>query len=317
MNQKKDNTENFVNNHLPKNTHLRKRHLDLDDHGHTRRITDKKQTRNSSCFYSEEILQSEIENCIKDKNNQELLSDWLSSDEQRLDLIYENGTHTIGQGITMNPKTKRLTEYRTRTTLVSLKKDPNMPDGFAIVTAFPVLTKTKTPTGRDISHPIRKTELYEKASPIKKIALEIANSPRFDPNTMNIQSTNDQIQLQENNCQSTIQATNITYTPNRDTAKQDAPSLYSFTEQTRKRLGIPEPVQPVKQPDVPKPTVQPAPEPPIPPKQVQSPESKPNPVPPSPKPPEPKRPKLDKGKLAEAYLNTAPMNVDTEPKFSK
>lgn len=243
---------NFIDDHLTQKPHLRERHLNLSDTDHARRIANETKTRKSSCFYSEQILQDEIKKCIKDDDNMDLFINWLSSDQQWLNLIYTNGTTPIGIGLMIHPQTKRLTEYTTRTTLVRLRKDPNVNDGFAIITAFPVLTRTGTPTGRDVSHLIKETKLYKEASPLQKIALEIANSPDFNPETMNIQSTSAEIKLQEHTCESIIQSKSIVYHPDENTVKTNTPMLYQITEQTRTRIGLNKPAtQPEKKQDQP------------------------------------------------------------------
>lgn len=133
------NDATFINRHLIPNTPLRSQHLNMTDIGHARKVADTERTYQSSNFDSEEILQTSIYRCLCNEKNINKLIKWLQSDKQELNLT--NGTMMyIGKGIAINKNTKRLTEYFTGTTSVRLMKNPNMPDGFAIITAFPVIT---------------------------------------------------------------------------------------------------------------------------------------------------------------------------------
>lgn len=228
----------FVNDRLTSNTHLRKKHLKIPDKQHVRRISDTKQTNHSSSFLSEEIMQEEIRACLRNKKNLKKLVNWLKSDKKELNLTNNDGTDTIGSGIEINSRTKRLTEYTAKTTEVRLMKDPSKPDGFAIITAFPILTRNITPTGRNVSHLIKDTKLYQNASKIEQVGMDIANDPRFDPKTMDIQTTKDKIRLQQRPCESEITYETVTYLPDEDRVRTTRPNLHQLAKNAAKKLGV-------------------------------------------------------------------------------
>lgn len=232
------NKSDFIDNRLTSNTHLRKRHLKTSDEQHVHRISDTKQTNHSSSFPTEETMQREIRECLKNRSNLGKLIDWLNSDKKELNLTNTSKTNAIGSGIEINSRTKRLTEYTAKTTEVRLMKDPSKPDGFAIVTAFPVLTRDVTPTGRDVSHLIKDTKLYQKASKIEQVGMDIANDPLFNPKTMDIQTTKDKIRLREQPCESEITYGTVTYRPDETQVQNTRPNLYQLAKSAAKKLGV-------------------------------------------------------------------------------
>lgn len=158
-------------------------------------------------------------------------------------MINTNETDIASSGIGIDKHTKRLTEYTTKTTKVCLIKDASKPEGFAIVTAFPSLTRNATPTGRNISHLIKDTELYQNASKIEQVGMDIANDPLFDPKTMNIRTTKDKIQLQEQPCESEITYEAVTYLPDETQVRTTKPKLYQLAKNAAKELGIKTPIK--------------------------------------------------------------------------
>lgn len=184
-------TFNFVEQHLDNGNHLFDRHLDKKTSEHIDRVLDvntEKPTLRSSSFESSRDMFVLIKCAIRDPNNLTQIAKWLESDrknELQLDYTPKSGRPT-GRGVCVDPKTKKIAEYETNKMTLRLAKNSAFPDGFAVVTAFPVLDKTATPTNQDLSRDMHKTNAYQNANPIDKTLYDIVCNPGYDTEKFSI-----------------------------------------------------------------------------------------------------------------------------------
>lgn len=148
------------------------------------RIFDEKTTVHASSFASKAAAEKWIVEAFKCPANMDALASWLLSDSKSgLQLAYTseaNEDEAIGTGISAHPMTRKVAEYATRKLAICVAKDDNMPNGFAIVKAFPKLDEDAKPTGRDISKDMQQARAYQKANPLDKTLFDIICRTDFD-----------------------------------------------------------------------------------------------------------------------------------------
>lgn len=186
----------FIESHVGTEgcSHLYERHVNVPTANHIDRILDteaKKPTLNSTSFESEQKAQELIRKCIRNDNNLNQMVDWLMSDDKyelslRLDTKEVLG-ETAGTGVSVDPRTKKITEYEANEMVVRIAKNPDAEDGFVLVTAFPQITKDATPTMRDITPDMQQTNAYAKGNPLDKTFYDIVSNPNYDPKRVKIE----------------------------------------------------------------------------------------------------------------------------------
>lgn len=184
-------SDKFIEKHSNESTHLSDRHIDVPTANHIDRVLDTKTdkpTLLSTSFESEKQMIKLVKETLKDENNLHELAKWLLSDTKKELQITEHykDQQTTGKGIQVNPQTRKIAEYDTRSLTIRIAKNSTMPDGFAIVTAFPLLDKHATPTNRDLSNDMQQTNAYQNANPIDKTLYDLVCRPDFDTETFSV-----------------------------------------------------------------------------------------------------------------------------------
>lgn len=182
---------NFIEQHLPENGHLFDRHVNKTTAEHIDRILDtntEKPTLRSSSFTSKNQMFSVIKEALRDERNLNNINQWLNSDRKNeLQIEYTTkNKNIIGRGVSVDPKTRKIAEYETNSMILRLAKNSSLDHGFAIVTAFPVLTQESKATNRDLRNDMQQTNTYQNANPIDQTLYNIVCSQNYDPDTFSV-----------------------------------------------------------------------------------------------------------------------------------
>lgn len=143
----------------------------------------------STSFESEEAMNEQIRQCVREHGNLNKLVSWFASDSQEeLTLVYRNPKKApnAGSGLSFDHKTHKIAEYTTKTMILRLAKDCNFSDNFCIVTAFPWIRDDSEPTRRDILEAVQQTQMYQDADSIGRAFYDMACHPDYDPEKIRI-----------------------------------------------------------------------------------------------------------------------------------
>lgn len=190
---KATNEPNFINTHIGINhdSHLYERHVYPTTTEHIDRVLDRtalKPTLNSTAFESAEKMQMLVRKCIQSDDNLDTMTNWLLSDSKReLQLTYRDDDVIMGTVINVNPKNHKIAEYEAKQITARFAKNPDAPNGFAVVTAFTQCTNESKPTMRDITPDMKATKAYQNASMIEKTFYDVVSNPNYDPEKMSVE----------------------------------------------------------------------------------------------------------------------------------
>lgn len=127
----------------------------------------------SSTFDNNVIIETQIERSIM--ANLDVIEMWLSStNTPKLTIQHTDMNNTVGVGYEFDYTTHTLTEYKTDTYTTVLHRNTNARYGFTVTTIYPNIlpnVSNRTPTGRNLTGLIQKTDTYKNASTMKRAYL--------------------------------------------------------------------------------------------------------------------------------------------------
>ena len=148
----------------------------LNDIGSTERkgYSQKERKAINSGFKTLDEARFNIEECMI--NSSKEIAKWIdgAKTHEKKDFVVplrkEEGYDPVGYGYIVSRKTNTIDEYATDSIRVVLEQNSNSEFGFSLLTAYPdiIHAENREPTGKDLSAIVKKTNTYQKASPVSK-----------------------------------------------------------------------------------------------------------------------------------------------------